>query len=251
MQSKRKQYDFCHRVTNTIHGAQGETLPKMATEISMSNSDFSIWDKGQLMVILTRTRKAEDTIFVGNKQETLSALKNILLSKTQWTNFSEHVLSIITINHNRNSLSPIRVMSQNDFPFRICDISLPTSQTGFVYFLISVKDRSFTYIGETICIVQRLQQHNEGYGSSSTSPEHLRPYDVMGYICGAQLESSYLRLYLERRWKVNSDNLISRNNNDPRTWAREAGQTAIEDAISSNNFLISEHDLKLVLLFRV
>ena len=73
----------------------------------------------------------------------------------------------------------------------------------------------------------------------------------MGYICGAQLESSNLRFYLERRWKVNRDNLISRNNNDPRAWARDAGQMAIEDAISSNNFLISEHDLKLVLLFRV
>ena len=198
MQAKRKQYALSHGVTNTIHGAQGETLPKMATELSMSNSDFGIWDKGQLIVILTRTRKAEDTIFVGNKQETLSALKNILLSKNQWTDFSEHVLSIITINNNRNSLRLIRVMSQNDFPFRICDISLPTSRTGFVYFLISVRDRSFIYIGETICIVQQLRDHNAGYGSSSTTPAHKRPYGVMGYICGAQLESSHLCLYLER-----------------------------------------------------
>ena len=114
-----------------------------------------------------------------------------------------------------------------------------------------MKKRSFTYIGETICIVRRLQQHNEGYGSSSTNPEHLRPYGVMGYICGSQLHSSELRFYLERRWKINRDNLISRNNKDPRSWARDAGQKAIEDAISSNNFIISEHDLKLVLLFKV
>ena len=73
----------------------------------------------------------------------------------------------------------------------------------------------------------------------------------MRYICGAQLKISNLRFYLERRWKVNYNNLISRNNNDPRAWTRDAGQMTIEDAISSNNFLIFEHNLKLVLLFRV
>ena len=189
MQAKRKQYALRHRVTNTIHGAQGETLPKMATELSMSNPDFKIWDKGQLMVILTRTRKAKDTIFVGNKRETLEALRNILLSKTQWTDYIEHVLSIITLNDSRSSLTPIRVLHQNEYPFRICDISLPSSRTGFIYFLISVKDRSFTYIGQTICIRERLPQHNKGYGSLSTCPEHLRPYGVMAYVCGAKLEN--------------------------------------------------------------
>ena len=54
----------------------------MAIEISMHNADFKVWDKGQLIVIITRTRKAKDTIFVGNKQETLVVLKNIILFKT-------------------------------------------------------------------------------------------------------------------------------------------------------------------------
>ena len=45
----------------------------------------------------------------------------------------------------------------------------------------------------------------------------------MGYICGAQLESSNLRFKLERRWKINRDNLISRNDNNPKAWARDAG----------------------------
>ena len=73
----------------------------------------------------------------------------------------------------------------------------------------------------------------------------------MGYICGVQLETSSLHFYLERWLKINCDNLILRNNIDLRAWARDAGQMAVEDAISSNNFLIYEHDLKLVLLFRV
>ena len=103
MQGKRRQYGLQHRVTNTIHGAQGQTLPKMATEINSNDADFNIWDKGQLIVILTRTKKAKDTIFVGNKQATLDALRTILLSRTQWTDFIEHVLNVITVNQDSDT----------------------------------------------------------------------------------------------------------------------------------------------------
>ena len=87
IQAKRKQYGLQHRVTNTIHGAQGQTLPQIATEISQADPDFNIWDKGQLIVILTQTKTAEDTIFVGSKEDTLDALKSMLLSRTQWTDY--------------------------------------------------------------------------------------------------------------------------------------------------------------------
>lgn len=53
MQARRKQYGLQHSVTNTIHGSQGQTLPEMATEISQQDPDFNIWDKGQLIVLLT------------------------------------------------------------------------------------------------------------------------------------------------------------------------------------------------------
>ena len=72
----------------------------------------------------------------------------------------------------------------------------------------------------------------------------------MAYICGSKLDNIGLRLFLERRWKINRDSLIESNNSDPRVWAREAGQTTIQQAISSENFIVNEHDLKLVLLFR-
>ena len=249
IQAKRKQYGLQHRVTNTIHGAQGQTLLQMATEISLTNPDFNIWDKGQLIVILTRTKKAIDTIFVGNKQDTLDALKHLLLSRTQWTDYIEHILRIVTVNESNPTSNVIRTMNQNDYPFRICDISLPSSATGFVYFLLSIKDKSFTYIGSTICIRERLPQHNSGFGSFETCPINLRPYALMAYICGSRLESKHFRLYLERKWKIHRDSLIARNNFDPRSWAREAGQITINEAIQEQMFQVDEHDMKLVLLF--
>jgi hypothetical protein len=76
----------------------GDTLPKVATEISQSNSNFKMWDKGQMIVILSRTKFAKDTIFVGDKDDTLKALKRILIQKTQWTEYMEQVLDLVTIN---------------------------------------------------------------------------------------------------------------------------------------------------------
>ena len=67
-------------------------------------------------------------------------------------------------------------MNQHAYPFRICDISLPSSRTGFAYFSISVKDKSFTYIGSTIRIMERPPQYYSGYGSFETYPNKFRPY---------------------------------------------------------------------------
>ena len=47
-----------------------------------------MWDKGQMIVISSRMKFAKDTIFVGDKDDTLEALKRILIQKTQWTDIS-------------------------------------------------------------------------------------------------------------------------------------------------------------------
>ena len=73
-----------HRVTGTIHAAKGDTLFSMATEISRNDPNYRLWwDKGQLVVILSRTKFAKNTIFVGDKDDTIAALKDLLIHKTQ------------------------------------------------------------------------------------------------------------------------------------------------------------------------
>ena len=71
----------------------------------------------------------------------------------------------------------------------------------------------------------------------------------MAYICGSRLENKDFCLYLERKWKIHRDSLITRRNFDPGSWAREAGQTTINEAIQEQIFQVNDHDLKLVLLF--
>ena len=68
------------------------------------------------------------------------------------------------------------------YPYRAPDIRMPTDKTGFVNFLVSVRDFEKDYVGQTKCIVRRLQQHNSGCESTSTCDPFYRPYYVAAYI---------------------------------------------------------------------
>ena len=88
------QYTLKHYVTGTIYSATGYTLYKMATDISMNNSNFGLWDKGQLVVVLSCTK----IIFVGDKNDASMAIRTIFMKRNQWSDYMDEVLELITIN---------------------------------------------------------------------------------------------------------------------------------------------------------
>ena len=75
----------------------------------------------------------------------------------------ERVLDVICINRNDNE--SITILTQEANPFRIYDTLIPNCNTKFVYFIVSVTDPSFSYIGQSLCLKTRLQMHNSGSGS--------------------------------------------------------------------------------------
>ena len=89
------------------------------------------------MVILNRTESGKHTNFVDDKNDILTALKEILLGRTQYTDCMETLLDIITIN-SHNEIHIHRVITQQTYPFHICDVTLPHCRTGFVFMLISL-----------------------------------------------------------------------------------------------------------------
>ena len=62
-------------------------------EILVSNTEkiFSLWDRGQLIVILSRTRIIKDNIFVGKNNETICVLNLMLNQRTQWCDYIKEV----------------------------------------------------------------------------------------------------------------------------------------------------------------
>ena len=254
-QTKRKQYGLKHYVSATIHAAMGDTLVKMATSISTTDNNFSLWDKGQLVVILSRTKVGKNSIFVGQKDETLASFRMLLMKKTQWSDYIEEVLDLVTINTSRDvqNVAQNRVMTQTAFPFRNCDVSLPQCQTGFVYMLLSIRHRNFAYIGTTNCIRTRIQRHNRGTGAMETAPSYLRPFALYAYICGFGGCRRDLRYYIEAKWKEKRDELIGQGINNPREWAL-SGNDVIQNIVIQNErsgqYNVTQNDLTLVCLFR-
>ena len=112
----------------------GDTLPSIATTFSMTDRNFYLWDKGQLIVIISRTRLAIDTIFVGDKESTLNALVAILKCRTQWTDHMENILKVVTINIDDDNVEIEEnrgTMSHANFPYRPNDIRLPSDCSGY------------------------------------------------------------------------------------------------------------------------
>ena len=75
----------------------GDKFQSIAVEISLRNKNVKMWDKGQMVANASRTKEATHTIFVGDKNDTILALKSLLSRKTQWIDYMEEVLFIVII----------------------------------------------------------------------------------------------------------------------------------------------------------
>ena len=253
IKAQRRQYGLRLRVTSTIHAAMGDTLIKVAIEISNTDEIFKLWDKAQVIVACSRTKIGKNTIFVGDKKSTIDLLVTLIQQKNHWTDYMEKVLELVSIqrendiNDNANTYRGILDI-EPVFPFRLCDMTIPDCKTGFVYFLVSMREPSYSYIGMTDDIERRLAQHNRGGGSSQTSPAHLRPFALFAVICGFDCNRDLMR-EVEFTWQRNRNRLKSNGIRCQKEWARRAGQLTI-DHFNNNQNVVSSHDLRLILLFR-
>ena len=94
-------YGLCHYVNGNIHGAMGDTYNRMAILVRDTENIFSLWDRGQLIVILSRTRIMKNIIFVGTKNETIFGLEFLLNQRNQWCDYTEEVMKITNVKPNK------------------------------------------------------------------------------------------------------------------------------------------------------
>ena len=236
IQAKRLQYSLKHIGATTINKAQGTTLPLgLAVEIS---EEYSPWESGQIVVALSRTTSARMTIIVGEKNYAKNKMWELITTYDQWTQYTKHVLDIITINRDYGEQNQYIFDYPEVYPFRLRDIVLPQDTTGFVYFLVSKRNINQVYIGQTKCISQRLAQHNNGSGSSGTTDIRYRPWGVAAYICGLSHMSSIDRMSLERRWKLLIEDMRGRGIDNSYAWIN-AGARIVETY--NNRDDIDEH----------
>mgnify|MGYP003340757998 CR=1 FL=1 len=219
--AQRKQYGLKHFVTSTLHVLQGLTIDKIATEINMHSSSYNLWDVAQILVLLSRTRSANDIIFVGDQETTIDSIVKLLHTSTQWTDYMERVIQFLSNPTDEHTHTNIPVFQYESFPLDYNCISIPRCNTGFVYFLVSTKDTSKTYIGQTMDLYKRINQHNSGYGTDFTNNIKLRPWIIYAFITGFEKNKTQM-LSIEHNWKSRRLYDYSRGITDPKILAKSA-----------------------------
>jgi predicted GIY-YIG superfamily endonuclease len=203
---KRQQYGLRHRVSSTIHAVMGSDLSHVVTKLSLTDPTYRLWEKEQIVVLLSRTVSAKDIIFVGSPRETVESILQVIQIRSQYSEYMNHIINVFGDEETPARIARrVPVVDQNLHPFCPLDVSQPNDSSGYCYILVSLRNSKTTYIGQTKKLVQRLKEHNSGYGSQGTSDPHLRPWALLAYVTGFDGNVTSM-LAFERQWKVRRDN---------------------------------------------
>ena len=125
----------------------------LAVEIT---KEYSPWEKGPIVVVLSRTKTSELTIVVGEKNYAIQKIWELMILSNQWTKYTDTILKMILVNLSQNEVENDTFDYTSVYPFQLIDGNvLPTDNTGYVYCLISKRIFLQIYIGKTRCISQR------------------------------------------------------------------------------------------------
>jgi hypothetical protein len=197
--AKRKQYSIRHRLATTIHKGMGSEYGKVVTKITTNEDDsgFNIWMKEQVIVLISRTQYCQDLTFVGkNPQETANILCSLLTKTSPMEAYMDHMVNNMTRSgEEAHILHPLRHL-----PYNLHQNIIPLSSTGYVYCIMSMRDRSHTYIGCTTNLKRRIQQHNTiNGGSRSTRDVTLKPWGCIGFVVG--FDDNVTKERFESHWQ--------------------------------------------------
>jgi len=225
----RGQYPLHSRVAATIHRAMGCNLKYVVTEISASrNHSGYLWDRGQVVVLLSRTPALKNLYFVQqgdlSKQDIAETLLIILAKKPRYYNNMKEIIERIGIRfcpvqqpgetYSRPTVRLPKVLTLDNFPYRPMDMILPDNNIsfmGYCYVLLSLKNRSSIYIGACKNIAARLTQHNKDLFSTPNkiAPIVLRPWALIGFVCGFDKLNDNFKF--EKNWQENVRSALMRN----------------------------------------
>ncbi|CAB9511976.1 unknown protein [Seminavis robusta] len=214
--ARRIQYGLRLFTSATIHGVMGQTLNVLVSQVSDEDPLYSLWEREQVIVLLSRTRRARDMIFAGDKTQTANALFNALFKVSQFSEYIEHLLDRLIEyhpehpRHSSHQQTPLTLRQHAihyaQHPFRTKDAEIPSNCSGFAYILVSQAQPDVTYIGETQNLRERLTLHYQGSACSQTSIEHLRPWGMLAFVAGFEFSKSRRKSF-ESRWKALRDAL--------------------------------------------
>ena len=77
---------------------------------------------------------------------------DLIFMGNQWTRYKKHILDLISDNSENNNTNQNALDYPTAYPFRLGDgNNIPTDNTGYVYCLVSVRNKDTIYISQTEC----------------------------------------------------------------------------------------------------
>ena len=90
---RRTQFPVKNFLAMTIQKAMGETIGKIVTKIDCFERAYSLGEKEQLYVLVSRVQHLKDLTFIGDKESTLLSLSQLLGRRTQWDDYMEQLVN--------------------------------------------------------------------------------------------------------------------------------------------------------------
>ncbi len=140
----------------------------LVTQVDSSDPASALWEREQVVVMLSRTPTAADMTFVTN--DPAATARALLLALCAMTQFTRYICRLLQAFTGCQGGDPGLVdIDLTFYPFRPMDVPLPMDKSGCAYILVSCKDTNVTYIGgETECLSLCIDCHNSGHGSLQT-----------------------------------------------------------------------------------
>ena len=162
----------------------GDTLEKLATSISATDSSYALWMTSQVFVGVSRVKELKNPPFIGSTTTRLSDIESIFEKRELREERLFNLLDKMKNNSRCNSsIQPMKISKLSYVPF---NKNIPSTPNGFEYLLISLKPtllKTF-YVGETEqALLTRLSEHNCCNYSDFTRTPHRLPWAVAAFIC--------------------------------------------------------------------
>ena len=199
---RRVQFPLKNFLAMTIHKSMGETIGKVVTRINCQQRDYSLWQREQLYVLVSRVRRLEDITFIGEKSITLSSIAQLLRKRNQWDQYTAEL-----VNTSCNSVAVTLDLSKLSI-FRPRKIIIPESTCGYVYIIVSTRANNTFYVGETTNLRRRLHEHNIGIGANFTNNSDFQPWGLLCFVCGFHDNEEFNRAQRKMLEEVIQDSLV-------------------------------------------
>ena len=180
VKARRKQLPLDNADVTTIHKAIGQTHLGVATKISLSDEAYHLWERPMFLVIVSRVRRLEDLLFVGEKNDIMNCIDNVLNMKCEKWKIIENM---IKAKDSANEIIPYEVFTGHGEEFYLPGIH----SSGYIYTLVSLKNRNERYVGHTKDLQKELNDINNDLKVIGKSAA-LKKWVVMGFISGVNVE---------------------------------------------------------------